>query len=686
MKQLKQLFYLLILCSFISCGKQFTENKRIELGSAEIIVKGNQLIANTGIVVREWNLTSLGLKTTSFKTEQSHEIIDNKEGTCDWSFNWMNNEQNVILKNVELKKSNDQGFTSEYIQAQIEFEYPTSGIGLKYQVWVYPNAKGVRTQLFLKRLGNKGDISHLALGVVEKLEAISNFQNLNFIGYYNDTQHRNKAKTPILKKEKGKLEDGENNDWANILHASNDKSGVLLIKESHKCVNQKGVNTGGFRLKNNTLEVYGAGLDANFLNENYQSCWANWSIVYDGDKKNAEVALKQFDRLRYPIDPNRDIYIMSNTWGTGDSGANSRYASREENILREIDSAKDLGIDLLQIDDGWQGVTHNNWRPVKELTYKNKQKGTQQHLINGTKYKVYPNGWQTVKNYAAKNDVKLGLWAASWIPLEDLKWNYQQGGFSSYKLDFAYLDTYKKLNNFENKVRKFVLSTGNKVRVNWDVTENNPRIGYFYGREYGNIYLENRKPELPVNVIYQPWLVLRDAWQVAKYINLNKFQVTYQNIDRVDKAQSDAYMHSHSYCLAITLMGSPIFFQETQLLNDNARKEIKPLIKAYKAVRKEMFKGYVYAIGQKPNNSGWTGFQNCVSNNSNGFLTIFRERLNQQNSKQLKLKFLKNCGLKLTNLLTKETTMTDVDEHGFITINIEKSGDYRFYKYQIIEK
>ena len=364
---------------------------------------------------------------------------------------------------------------------------------------------------------------------------------------------------------------------------------------------------------------------------------------------------------------------MANNWGSGSTGDESRHASIESNILREIQSQKDLGIDLQQVDDGWQGsYQYKTWDYVSKA--KNKQFG---------EYDVYPEGWKNIKASAKKEDIRLGLWGAHNISGEALLKHYNEGGFTSYKLDFANLNTYDKFHGFVNKIREFIKKTNHKVRVNWDVTENPPRIGYYFGREYGNIYLENRKPMTPVNVVYHPYLVLRDAWQVAKYTNLNKFQISVQNLDKVNKKVSDAYLHNHPYSVAITLMGSPIFFQETHYYTKEAKDEIKPVIAIYKKHRDEMYQGFVFSIGEKPSNKSWSGFQNYNPDTKRGYLTIFREINNEEFSKQMSLHFVKDTKLILTNLMTGTTEEKTINSDGDINFEIHKPADFRFYKYEI---
>ena len=52
--------------------------------------------------------------------------------------------------------------------------------------------------------------------------------------------------------------------------------------------------------------------------------------------------------------------------------------------------------------------------------------------------------------------------------------------------------------------------------------------------------------------------------------------------------------------LAITLMATPLFSQLTQLYSPQARDEIRALLSVYKRWRDEIYRGYVFPIGDKP--------------------------------------------------------------------------------------
>jgi hypothetical protein len=184
-------------------------------------------------------------------------------------------------------------------------------------------------------------------------------------------------------------------------------------------------------------------------------------------------------------------------------------------------------------------------------------------------------------------------------------------------------------------------------------------------------------------VVYKPYLILRDAWQLSDYLNLNKFQITIQNADRTDPEISDAHLHAHDYCLAQTLMGSPIFFQETRYYNKAARDVLRPLISLYKQYRDEMYRGYVFPIGDEPDNKSWSGFQNHNPDSHAGYLMILRQLHNKQKQNAIALKFLAGKKIRITNLQTKTSRTVKVLQNGKLNFTIDNAPGYLFLKYTV---
>lgn len=644
-----------------------------------VTCKDGVLTVANGLIERQWRWTGKGFLTTRLASVSSQKVWTQAVSSIesDWLLPGYDTPQEAELLSVKSCVGDDEGFTSEHVAVVAEMAYAAAKIKLRFTVWIYPETPGMRTQLYVKGTqGYDSEAGDAVLMVSHRFDFIPvNFDGLRrrMFGYYNETQQRNDTCEDILKEESisHSLKNREFHAWPSVLCLENEQEGIALVNENHKCPNQFGYDCGLFICDADVgLSNHGWGLRANEIDDTWRQAWASWCIVYTQADRGCETALKRFDAARYPLDEGRDIYVQANTWGSSITGEESRLAAIESEVLKELESCADLGIDTLQIDDGWQvapghrshNPEENGWHPHPES---------------------YPEGWTNVKKRSQELGVKLGLWAAAMpVSLEELKRNYQEGGFLTYKLDFADLKSNENIRALTQKVRDFIKCTGHAVRVNWDVTEVSRRYGYFFAREYGCLYLANRKPVSPPSTTYRPHTMLRDLWQLSRYINVRKIQGSIQNVDRVNQQLSDANQHPQDYCVAITLMGTPLFFQQTAYYTEEARKQIRPLLAVYKEHQKAIFRGAVYPVGSKPDNYSWAGFQshNAVSNS--GYLTIFRELNNEEPTFEMKLEFLAGRSLSITNLMDKKQRVVTVGADGMVEFAIEQAPGYLFLSYE----
>ncbi len=650
-------------------------NARLE--TAHCSTEGDTLVVSTGRIERRWRWTGKGLMTVGLR-----DLARGREWcsavpalACDWAYpGLIEDSSSARMVSLTAAEGNDEGFTSQHLGVTAEIEYPAQGLTLRYVIWTYPDAPGIRTQLWVRGdrrpspRGAEGRVDYLPVDLAKlRPRAI-------FAGYYNDTQHRDKPETELLREEVQTPSSGGATvvDWASLASLEVQGSGLMFIKESHKCVNQSGVNTGGFVLNSSGFHNTGWGLAMEDLTpESAQWCWAAWVIVHDATEDGRELALKQFDRLRFPTLPSRDAWTLACTWGSSSSWVDGQMAAREKEILLEMDSVADLGIDLLQIDSGWQvgpggdmnrPIPTHGWRPDPQS---------------------YPDGWHNVAARRKQLGVRLGLWAAAQpVPLEDLEWNWQQLELTQFKLDFAKLNGYAEMVKLIDKVRKFELFTGHRCIVGWDTTENAPRFGYYWAREYGDMHFMNRKPKTPANAIYIPWLALRDFWQLARYNNLNKWQLVTQNPESIDPELSDATQHSAAYCLAATLMGVPEFMTLTRNYGPESRRQVRSLLKLFKPHQEPIFQSFVFPIGEQPTNASWAGFQACLPDSDSGYLLILRERLNQSSQQRVPLRFLPaNSKIEVQDLLNGQTRKVILGEDRSLDLALARPADFLFLRY-----
>lgn len=533
----------------------------------------------------------------------------------------------------------------------------------------YLNAGGKQ-----KGNGRKGQPANRG-GRVDYLPVDTASMQVSAAGYYSDTQHRNTPQTPVLKQE---AQPGEGEcDWANLLFVEDGTQGLTLVKESHKTVQTPGVDTGLFRFGKQGIENTGWCLKREELApDEYKWLWGSWVLVHDAGQDAREFSVKAFDRVRYPTRKARDMWTVMCTWGHSKDGDGRTYAY-EDQVLHELPICADLGIDMLLIDDGWQQprgkplLGDRGWKPHPD---------------------IYPTeDWRNVVTRAGELDMRIGLWAAHHISVDDLVWNWKRLGQEQQKVDFANLKSHGQIEGMRQKARQFMLRTGQECIVSWDTTEAAPRYGFYLFREYGNVHFMNRKPEQPGNVLYSPWLALRDFWLLSYYQNLNKWQLVIQNPEVVVKEAkdrqgrtftSDAWRHGVDYCVATALMGTPEFMAVTRFYSDEAKALIRPLLARYKAVRSDIWDCFVYPIGDQPSNGSWTGFQAVHPKKDIGFLTVFRELDNKTPSAKLTLRHLKaGTTLRIEDLGNGKTWTLTLDGRKQIALNIDKAPGFLFLKY-----
>lgn len=206
---------------------RFTVPLQAQLKSAEAHTHGNVLTVTTGVFERTWELTEYGLVTRTLASEGSFETLEDIPEKVDWKLpGILNHNATGQLISLSANTADDQGFTNEYLEISAEFDYPEQGIRLKYVIWAYPDAPGLRTQLFLKK--NRYDLAladHEGKGRAEYLPLAFADEPNQLIGYYNDTQHRNTHADKILKD--STISGQFYQDWANIAVLRQEKKGLF---------------------------------------------------------------------------------------------------------------------------------------------------------------------------------------------------------------------------------------------------------------------------------------------------------------------------------------------------------------------------------------------------------------------------------------------------------------------------
>jgi hypothetical protein len=669
------------------------------MGNATVRGAKDEFTVLTGRLGRTWRWTGKGLVTVGLG-----DVADDKaSGTlrvprlaahgvcrihspahaCDWDLpGLLNDRSDAELVSVTVRTDDDDRFTGKHLEVVSTVRYPKEKLQVQHIIWAFPDAPGLRTQLRVKALpgfnakrqtaGNDRVYKSYG-GTLVAPGARIDYLPLDFSapnsrrywGYYNDPGNRHDQSKDMLEERVARgfpIFQPETIDWASGEAVEYGDRGVIVVKESPKCVNQQAHLTGGFFSGPQGLAVTGWGLAADeIVPERYRDCWATWTIAYSGGNDGMQLALKQFDAARYPVVPQRDMFILANTWGPANPGGAQFTA--EDFVLKEIPALAELGVDVLQIDDGWQksggGPDASGFLPK------------------------YSQGLQRIKAAADRHGLRLGLWLAIRnANLADLKKDLDELGFITWKCDFDHLAS---RTDYEARTAKYraVMKYSPRTQFTLCPEYDDPRYGWYFAKEYGSIYFQNIQEGLPPHLTMVPYQVLRQHWLMAKYFPANKLQVMLQNPKRTRKDLSDAYQHGHGYCFAMGLPFVPEFFQSAQFLDEEGRKELKALIKLYKEHREDIFTSCTFPIGDLPDNASWSGFQMASTRHNGGYLLLFRELHNEQRQRAVRLMFLAGKTIELEDLQNGEKRRVRVPADGNVEFTIQRPADYRFYKYAL---
>ena len=330
------------------------------------------------------------------------------------------------------------------------------------------------------------------------------------------------------------------------------------------------------------------------------------------------------DYLRHANDC-KLLVAMSNTWGD----RNGRERICEEFIRREIEAANEIGIDVMQIDDGWQAG--NTIYPIQRDERKNQIFYDKYWDLNTERF---PNGIRPLSDLAAGYGIKLGLWFAPSShdcfakierDKEALRIAYEEEGARFFKLDM-YQAADKAHTDKMLELLDSIYSLGDDVSVQMDVTRYE-RLNYLCGREYGTIFVENRYTR-GVNCYY-PHRVLRNLWGISRYIPSNRFQFELLNPDHpcATYKDSDPFapdLYDMDYLFACVMLSNPLFWLELQHLSEKRRRELAPLLDIWKAHRDSFSDADVMPIGEKPSGRSFTGFY-VSAKGGERYLLLFRE-------------------------------------------------------------
>ena len=318
------------------------------------------------------------------------------------------------------------------------------------------------------------------------------------------------------------------------------------------------------------------------------------------------------------------LVTMSNTWG--DCHSADRVC--EAFIEKEIEAAREIGVDIVQIDDGWQ---------AGNTLYTSLRDERGNRIFDDRYWELnterFPNGIMPLTELAAKYGIQVGMWFAPsshdcFAKLERdkaaLRRCYEEYGARFFKLDMYQASDKAHVEKMLELLAE-IYSFGDDVSVQMDVTRYE-RLNYLCGREYGSIFVENRYTKYGISY---PYKVLKNLWDISRYLPSNRFQFELINpeLNKESYPADDIFApqyYTMDYLFAAVMLSNPLFWMEIQFLSKERRAELAPLLNIWKEHRKALAKADVMPIGERPNGRSLTGFY-VSADGKPEYLLVFRE-------------------------------------------------------------
>jgi len=375
----------------------------------------------------------------------------------------------------------------------------------------------------------------------------------------------------------------------------------------------------------------GIGFDFSLL-ETKGSTSDPWVILdYRGGRLQRTRVLHEWQREQRPATPGHTLpRFLSNTWG--DRSRDSRI--QDAFIEAEIDAAHQLGVDVVQLDDGWQkGTTSNS-------AYARERGGSWEGFWDADSnfWDPHPErfgqGLRPIVDQAQSKGMNIGLWFAPDSRNDFSNWRKDADrilelfnilGIEHFKVDGVKATTELALRNLQRFFKTVLDGSHGKVVFDLDITAG-VRPGYFGAMEVGPLFLENRYTDWHN---YWPHQTLRNLWKLSHWVDPRRLRMEFLNNARnVEKYVHDPLAPSHydpDTLFATIMFSNPLGWFEVSNLPGFYLKSVSKLVRIWKMHREDLFGGTILPIGQEPDGFSYTGFMSLSEAHDHGYVLIFRE-------------------------------------------------------------
>ena len=355
-------------------------------------------------------------------------------------------------------------------------------------------------------------------------------------------------------------------------------------------------------------------------------------LVYRGGDAGRQRALVAFQRAIRPYQAGRDGILLSNTWGGGNHDTRINQAF----LVKEIEAGAKIGVDVIQIDDGWEhGRTSNSERRALD----GKKKVWNGYWASDPDFwkedrERFPDGLDFLVKKAAEKGMRFGLWfgpdssddAANWQRDADCLIDYHRRlGIDYFKLDSLKLFTPLALKRNRMMFDRMLEASGGAMVFDLDCTAE-IRPGFLGLLDVGPMFVENR---YTTNPVYWPHHTLKNLWDLSHLIDPVRLRMEFNNPDTNHGKYGGSPLCHGKYrpdaLFATVMAASPLAWMELSDVSEKSVAALAPIVKTWKAERERWHGGVIHPVGSRPDGVAWTGFVSEAADGAGGYALLFRE-------------------------------------------------------------
>ena len=411
-------------------------------------------------------------------------------------------------------------------------------------------------------------------------------------------------------------------------------------------------------------------------------------LVYAGGAAGRRRALTAFQRALRPFRPGRDGVLLSNTWGGGH--CDSRIC--QDFLLREIEAGAKIGVDVIQIDDGWQRGRSANSKKATVAGQKKVWNGYWAESPDFWKEDLerFPDGLDFLVKTAAEKGMRFGLWfgpdstddAANWERDADCLIDYHRRlGIDYFKVDSMKLFTPLALERNRRMFDKMLVASNGEMVFDLDCTAE-VRPGFFGVPDIGPVFVENRGT---YKATYWPHSTLKNIWDLAHVVDPVRLRMEFNNPDTEHDAYAWSPLSHAKYrpdaLFATVMAASPLAWMELSDVKEASIAAMAPLVKTWKAERTRWYGGVIHPVAERPDGVAWTGFVSEAADGKGGYALLFRE-LNESDSYSLDLAPIFGKGAAFKNAQVIGGRGTASFDGSRLSVTIPEKLDFVWVKFE----